>query len=117
MARTERRNSSVCASGATFAATKTTGTRASSQSMRLWRSSIRRGFMIHLCRLSEIEEPTNIDPVDLRAIVDMDQCIRASFAQCGQPTHTNLSTKVRSRSGLSQNDSKTASDSQRLAWL
>jgi hypothetical protein len=73
--------------------------------------------MIHLCRLSEIEEPTNIDPVDLRAIVDMDQCIRASFAQCGQPTHTNLSTKVRSRSGLSQNDSKTASDSQRLAWL
>src|SRR6516225_8123417 len=45
IASTERTNSSVCAAGTSFAATNATGTRASSQSMGLWRNSLSRGSM------------------------------------------------------------------------
>src|SRR5262249_1466930 len=48
IASTERTNSSVCAPGLSLAATNATGTRASSQSMGLVRSSLTKGFMFHL---------------------------------------------------------------------
>src|SRR3974390_3347512 len=47
MASTERTNSRACASGISFAATKTTGTRVSSQSMGLWRISLSNTFIRH----------------------------------------------------------------------
>src|SRR5512134_1806516 len=45
MASTDSTKSAVCASGLSFAATNTTGTKASSQSIGLWRISLRRRFM------------------------------------------------------------------------
>jgi len=48
IARTERMKSSVCAVGTSFAATDATGTRANSQNIGLWRSSLSRGVTVDL---------------------------------------------------------------------
>ncbi len=48
MASTDSTKSSVCASGLSFAAANTTGTKASSQSIGLWRISLSSGFMSSL---------------------------------------------------------------------
>ena len=51
----------MCAAGARFAVTNATGTRASSQSMGLWRISLSRGSMFYLLRLPVEISIKNID--------------------------------------------------------
>src|SRR5882762_7660495 len=99
MARTDSTKSSVCASGFSFWATNSTGTKASNQSRGLRRISLSKGFMAPRgweWQLSRQRFILPVDPIDLmRFTVAGDGCLNSReerlFAKkCEQPETLQL---------------------------